>query len=356
MIEKLASKWLPLVTVPILGQAPSEQKTPLGVLIVNLGTPDSPAAVDVRRYLAEFLWDPRVVEMPRPIWWCILHLWILTTRPRKSAQAYARIWTEAGSPLLVISRSQVNILQQRLVESIPGPVKVVLAMRYGFPSIRQGLQQLRDAGVEKMLVLPMYPQYSATTTASTFDAISTQLLGWRVQPEMRYIRHYFSEPAYIQALAGRVKQFWAKHGRQGLLLMSFHGIPQKYADAGDPYPEQCRQTGQRLAAALDLSADQWQMSFQSRMGAQAWLTPYTDHRLQELAGSGTHAVQVLCPGFSVDCLETLDEIAVENRAVFLKAGGQQYDYIPCLNESDFQLDMMVALVQKHSQGWMEPIE
>ncbi len=291
--------------------------------------------------------------MPRPIWWLILHLVILTTRPHKSAVLYTRVWTDEGSPLLVISQRQIEKLQTRLTESIAVPVKVVLAMRYGNPSIQQGLQQLRDAGIHKILVLPMYPQYSATTTASTFDAISTQLRSWRDVPELRYICRYYNEPTYIQAIAEQVCEYWAEHGKHGLLLMSFHGIPQKYVDAGDPYYAECQKTGQMLARALDLGEDQWRMSFQSRLGAQVWLTPYTNHTLRELAKTGTRSVQVLCPGFSVDCLETLDEIAVENRDVFLEAGGERYDYIPCLNDSDQQIDMMSALVQKHSQGWME---
>jgi len=340
---------------PISAQSldPNEQ---LGVLVTNLGTPDSPVPADVRRYLGEFLWDPRVVEMPRPIWWLILHLGILTTRPRKSAAAYARVWTQEGSPLLVISKTQVEKLQLRLTASMSVPVKVVLAMRYGTPSIRQGMQQLCDAGIQKILVLPMYPQYSATTTASTFDAISAQLLSWRNIPELRYINRYYNEPVYIQALADRVRAYWADYGRRELLLMSFHGIPQKYVDAGDPYYIECCQTGQALAQVLDLGEDQWRLSFQSRLGAQVWLTPYTDHTLRELARKGVRSVQVLCPGFSVDCLETLDEIAVENKNIFLGAGGEHYDYIPCLNASEEQIALMTALVRKHSQGWIGPEE
>ncbi len=332
---------------------PRQQADKLGILVTNLGTPDSPATADVRRFLGEFLWDPRVVELPRPIWWLLLHFVILTTRPRKSAAAYSRVWTEQGSPLLVISKRQVKKLQQRLMESIDGPVMVVLGMRYGQPAVGRALQQLRDAGVDKILVLPMYPQYSATTTASTFDLISTQMRSWRHVPELRYICRYCNESAYIEAIAEQVREYWAIHGQSELLLMSFHGIPQKYADAGDPYADECQQTGQRLAEALELTADQWRMSFQSRIGAQAWLTPYTDRSLRELAAAGVRSVQVLCPGFSVDCLETLEEIAVENRNIFLEAGGEYYDYIPCLNDSDQQINLMSALVQKHSQGWMD---
>jgi len=327
----------------------------LGVLVCNLGTPDSPTAIDVRRYLRQFLWDPRVVEMPRLAWWFILHLGILTTRPRKSAAAYSRVWTQEGSPLLEISKRQTLKLQSSLTASMAVPVKVVLAMRYGKPSITAGLQQLRDAGADKILVLPMYPQYSATTTASTFDAIAEQFRNWRNIPEMRYISRYYHESAYIEALASGVHEYWAQKGRQGLLLMSFHGIPQKYADAGDPYYVECQQTGQLLARALGLGQDEWKLSFQSRLGAQAWLKPYTDHTLRELAETGTRSVQVLCPGFSVDCLETLDEIAVENREVFLAAGGEYYDYIPCLNDSDQQIACMSTLVNKHTQGWLESV-
>jgi len=327
----------------------------LGVLLVNLGTPDSPSTRDVRRYLKEFLWDPRVVEVPRPIWWLALNLVILNTRPRRSAKAYQKVWTDEGSPLMVISQRQHAALQASLDQALPGPVKVALAMRYGNPSIKQGLAELRDAGARRVLVLPLYPQYSATTTASIFDAVSSELQGWRWLPELRFINHYHDDPAYITALADTVREHWASNGQAEKLVMSFHGIPREYFEAGDPYFCECQKTGRLLAEALALSDDQWQLTFQSRLGPKEWLRPYTDQTLEELAKGGTSSVDVLCPGFSADCLETLEEIAMENREVFLSAGGEQYRYIPCLNDRPDHIAQLTRLVERHVQGWPEAV-
>ncbi len=325
----------------------------LGVLLVNLGTPDSPSPGDVRRYLKEFLWDPRVVEVPRPIWWLALNLVILNTRPKRSARAYQKVWTEEGSPLMVISRKQHAALQASLDQALPGPVKVALAMRYGTPSIKQGLTELRDAGARRVLVLPLYPQYSATTTASIFDAVSEELRSWRWLPELRFINHYHDDPAYIAALADSVREHWAANGQAEKLVMSFHGIPREYFEAGDPYFCECQKTGRLLAEALGLSDTQWLLTFQSRLGPKEWLRPYTDQTLEQLAKDGTGSVDVICPGFSADCLETLEEIAMENRDVFLEAGGRQYNYIPCLNDRADHITQLCALVQRHVQGWPE---
>ena len=319
-----------------------------GLLLVNLGTPDSPAPADVRRYLAEFLWDPRVVETPRWLWWPLLHGIILNTRPRRSAEAYARIWTETVSPLLLHTRRQAEALQARLGEQ----VKVVPAMRYGNPSIAAGLRELREAGCERILVLPLYPQYSATTTASTFDAVTEELRRWRRVPELRFIGQYHSEPGYIAALAASIREYQQENGTPEKLILSFHGIPQRYAEAGDPYPRQCERTARLLAEALGLEEGRWQLTYQSRMGREPWLQPYTSATLEALAREGVRHVQVLCPGFAADCLETLEEIAMENRDIFLAHGGERYGYIPCLNDRPDHVEALAAIARSYLGGWI----
>lgn len=321
-----------------------------GVLMVNLGTPDSPDRAGVRRYLREFLWDPRVVEMSRPLWWLVLNGIVLNTRPARSAHAYASIWREDGSPLLVVSRAQQQALAARLASSTP-PVQVALAMRYGSPSIAEGLDELARAGVRRLLVLPMYPQYSATTTASVFDAVTAELQRWRWVPELRFVNQYHDHPAYIDALAASVRAFRAEHGTAGLLLMSFHGIPREYFDAGDPYHCHCRKTARLLAEALGLGEADYRVSFQSRLGPREWLKPYTDETLKSLPGEGVRRVQVICPGFSSDCLETLEEIAMQNRDLFMAAGGEDYRYIPCLNDDPAHIDALADIVAMHTRGW-----
>jgi len=328
-----------------------DQPDRTGVLLVNLGTPDGPDRASVRRYLKEFLWDPRVVEVPRPIWWLVLNLVILNTRPGRSAEAYSKIWTEQGSPLLAISRAQETALRHTLNERFGEQVCVALGMRYGSPSIASGLQELREQGARRVLVLPLYPQYSATTTASIFDEVTRQLRGWRWLPELRFINHYHDESAYIGALAASVRQWRQEHGNADKLLLSFHGIPQEYFDKGDPYFCECQKTGRLLAESLGLQEDQWLLTFQSRLGPKQWLQPYTDKTLEHLGGEGVKSVQVMCPGFSADCLETLEEIAMENRDTFLGAGGERYEYIPCLNDQQIHIDMLAGLVEKHLSGW-----
>ena len=329
-----------------------DQPECIGVLLTNLGTPDSPAPGDVRRYLKEFLWDPRVVEVPRPIWWLVLNLVILNTRPRRSAAAYAKIWTDDGSPLLVITQAQARALQERL-EAEPGPpVEVAVAMRYGTPSIADGLEALRRRGARRVLVLPLYPQYSASTTASTFDAVTRELRGWRWLPEVRFVNHYHDDPGYIEALAGSVRAFWREHGEPDKLVMSFHGIPKAYFEAGDPYFCECQKSGRLLAEALGLPEERWRLTFQSRLGPKEWLQPYTDETLRLLGQGGVKRVHVICPGFSADCLETLEEVAMENREVFLEAGGEEYAYIPCLNAEAAHVDMLADLVLRHTRDWM----
>ncbi|NNJ91311.1 MAG: ferrochelatase [Gammaproteobacteria bacterium] len=322
-----------------------------GVLLTNLGTPDSCDTSGVRRYLREFLWDPRVVEVPRPVWWMVLNFFILTTRPSRSAKAYQKVWTEEGSPLLTITQRQAERLQSALEQSYPDQFEVVMAMRYGNPSIVDGLEKLRKAGVRKVLVFPLYPQYSATTTASTFDAVTTELQHWRWIPELRFINHYHDFNGYISSLEQSVRDYWQEHGKADKLIMSFHGIPKDYLLKGDPYFCECQKTARLLADRLELSESQWQITFQSRLGAKEWLKPYTDKTLESLGKQGLKSVQVICPGFSADCLETLEEIAMENRDTFLDAGGESYQYIPCLNAKDQHIDMMHKLVEQHVQGW-----
>lgn len=331
------------------GPAPASDQPPCtGILLTNLGTPDSTDTADVRRYLKEFLSDPRVVETPRLIWWLILNGIILRTRPKHSAEAYRKIWTEEGSPLLTISRRIAQSLQGRLDKEECSPFKVVLAMRYGSPSIADGLEQLRQANARRVLVLPLYPQYSATTTASTFDEISRVLQQWRWIPELRFVNHYHDHPGYIQALASSVERFQKENGGCDRLLFSFHGIPRSYSDQGDPYPEECRVTAEKLAAALELEPGQWAISFQSRLGRQEWVKPYTDRTLEQWGSEGVKSVQVLCPGFPADCLETLEEIGVENRETFLAAGGRSYSYIPALNSDPDHISMLNRLVAQHN--------
>ena len=327
----------------------------LGILLTNLGTPNSPEPVEVRRYLKEFLWDPRVVEVPRAIWWLVLNLVILNTRPRRSAAAYAKIWTEAGSPLLVISRKQAEALQAALAQRLGAAVKVALAMRYGRPSIAAGLEELRKGGARQILVLPLYPQYSASTVASTFDAVAAELRRWRWLPELRFVNHYHDSPDYIAALAASVREYWSSHGEPDVLVMSFHGLPKEYFLAGDPYFCECHKTARLLADALHLPTQRWRLTFQSRLGPKEWLKPYTDHTLTALVKDGVRNVHVICPGFSADCLETLEEIAMENRATFLAAGGAEYRYIPCLNDRADHINVLADLVAQHVQGWVLPV-
>lgn len=330
------------------GPAPDNNIPPCtGILITNLGTPDSPAVADVRRYLKQFLSDPRVVEFPRLPWWLVLNGIILRLRPKRSAAAYRKVWSDRGSPLLRHSRAIADALQQSLDQRLDGPFRVVLAMRYGSPSIAEGLESLRQANARRILVLPLYPQYSATTTASTFDEISRVLRGWRWLPELRFINHYHDDPGYIEALAGSVRVFSQAHGECDRLLLSFHGLPRSYTDQGDPYAQECRATAEQLAGALGLSADQWAITFQSRVGRQPWLQPYTDQTLKQWGADGLKRVHVLCPGFPADCLETLEEIGEENREYFLSAGGGEYHYIPALNDSPAHVEFLADLVQRH---------
>jgi len=322
-----------------------------GILITNLGTPDAPTKKALRKYLAEFLSDPRVIETSKLIWWPILYGIILTLRPRKSAEAYNKVWTNEGSPLRVISERQVSEITERLRQKITGPVVVELAMRYGNPSIRSALERMHAANVRRLLVFPLYPQYSATTTASTFDAVADVLKTWRWLPELRMINHYHDNAGYISALAESIRTYWASHGRPDKLLFSFHGLPKQYFLAGDPYFCECQKTARLVAGQLQLPEEDWTVSFQSRFGPTEWLKPYTGDVLQNWAKSGKSNVQIICPGFSADCLETLEEIQIQYRKQFLEAGGRQFAYIPALNDTPAHMDALTEIILQHSQGW-----
>lgn len=320
-----------------------------GVLLVNLGTPDAPTTSAVRRFLAQFLWDPRVVEVPRPVWWFVLNGFILRVRPRRSAHAYQQIWTPQGSPLMIHSRALTQKVADRLQQS-DSSYRVALGMTYGSPSIGKGLSELRDAGVRRLLVVPLYPQYSATTTASVFDGVTAELQRWRWIPEFRFITHYFREPAYITAIANSIATHWQQHGRKHLLF-SFHSIPEKYFKDGDPYFCQCQETARRVAEQLQLGPGDWSVSFQSQLPRQEWLKPYTDQWLIDAAKAGRKGITVVCPGFASDCLETLEEIDLRNRDAFLQAGGEHYDYVPALNAEDSHVELISGLIERHSRGW-----
>ncbi|HEX7026076.1 MAG TPA: ferrochelatase [Gammaproteobacteria bacterium] len=325
-----------------------------GILISNLGTPDAPTPKALRRYLAEFLGDPRIVEAPRWLWLPVLHGAILRFRPRLSAHAYSKVWTENGSPLLHYSLRQLEALKSRL-RTDSGELYLALGMRYGNPSIPSALESLRGRNIERLLVLPLYPQYSATTTASTFDAVSAALRHWRRIPALRFIDNYHDFPPYIAAMAGHIHDSWSRQERGEKLIFSFHGLPRRYLLKGDPYHCQCHKTARLLAEALGLEAGQWQVSFQSRFGREEWLTPYTDHVLKALPSQNVKRVDVFCPGFSVDCLETLEEIEMQNREFFLEAGGERFNYIPALNAADTHIEALARLVETHMQGWEAPM-
>ena len=321
-----------------------------GLLLVQLGTPDAPEPGPVRRYLREFLSDPRVVEIPRLAWWPILNGIILTTRPRKSAAKYAQIWTDEGSPLAVYTARQATMLRGFLGER-GLDLEVAHAMRYGRPSIPQALRELRQRNVTRLLVLPLYPQYSGSTTATGFDAVWEELASWRNLPELRTVRSFHDFPPYIDALVERVRASWMDEGPPDRLVMSFHGVPRRSLLQGDPYHCECQVTGRLLAQRLGLGPDRCVVTFQSRFGRAEWLQPYTDRVLEDLGRKGAGRVDVVCPGFVSDCLETLEEIAIEGRQTFIDAGGRDFRYIPCLNDHPAFVGALAALVQQHVGGW-----
>lgn len=325
----------------------------LGILLVNLGTPDEPKPGPVRRYLAQFLSDPRVVELPRFLWWLILHGVILRVRPARSAEAYAKIWTEQGSPLLLYSQDVAAALNEQLSARLSGAVHVELAMSYGQPSIEDALNRLHEKFVRRVLVLPMYPQYSNTTTGSVFEGVTKALAKRRWIPEFRFINHYHDARGFISALAASVRDHWDMNGRGERLLFSFHGVPRRTLLSGDPYHCQCQKTARLVAEALELAEDDWYVSFQSRVGREEWLKPYTDETLESWGKAGVGDIDVVCPAFSVDCLETLEEISMEGAEQFAEAGGGKLRYVPCLNVRDDHVAFLSRLIEKNVAGWPE---
>ena len=322
-----------------------------GVLVVNLGTPDAPTTGAVRRFLRQFLSDPRVVEYPRLPWWLILNLVILAIRPPRSAAAYRKVWTDKGSPLLVHSQAITDRLRDRLTASTNAEMRVELAMTYGEPSIRAAIDRLLAKGARRIITLPLYPQYSGTTTAAVFDVVVRDLARLRWIPESRFINDYHDAPGYIRALAASVRDNWEANGRGEKLLLSFHGVPESTLQGGDPYHCQCQKTGRLLADELGLEDDDWMMSFQSRVGREKWLAPYTDETVKALGKDGLARLDVICPGFSTDCLETLEEIAMQNAEFFSAAGGGTLHYIPALNDRDDHVQFLAALIAQHTAGW-----
>ncbi len=328
-----------------------QQTDKTGVLITNLGTPDAPDKRALKRYLKQFLSDPRVVEIPRLLWLLILHLVILRIRPKRSAEAYRSIWTEQGSPLMFHTQAQCKALQSRLRKQWGEELVVEFAMRYGQPAIDQTIQSMCDSGVRRLLVLPLYPQYSGSTTASSFDALAEDFRQRRWLPALRFVNSYHDFAPYIKALAAQVRAHWDQHGRAELLLMSYHGVPRRYLEQGDPYYCQCHVSSRLLAAELGLNDDDYMVTFQSRFGKAEWLQPYTDKTLMGLPAKGVKRVQIVCPGFSADCLETIEEIAVENRDYFLENGGESYEYIPALNDTAEHIEALAHLIEENLQGW-----
>jgi ferrochelatase len=320
------------------------------VLLINLGTPDAPTPAAVRRYLRQFLSDPRVVEIPRAVWLPILYGLVLTTRPRQSAHKYASIWSPEGSPLRVHTQRQARLLGERL----GARTRVEFAMRYGNPSIPATLARLTKDGHDRVLLLPLYPQYSASTTASTLDHAAEFLRSARDIPEIRTVKEFHDHPGYIDALAALVREHWTCSGRPDKLLISFHGLPQYTVARGDPYSRQCHATAGLLAGRLGLAQGEWQATFQSRFGRTEWLQPYTAVALAQYGRQGVGRVDVICPGFVADCLETLEEMGIEGRKTFLAAGGREFHLLPCLNERTDWIDVLAAIAGQHLSGWVEP--
>jgi len=336
----------------------------IGVLVVNLGTPEAPTAGALRPYLRQFLSDPRVIELPRWKWWPILNLFVLTFRPKKSAHLYQTVWTDRGSPLALYTERQAAGLAEILGREVGPPVHVRVGMSYGEPSVARALRELREAGCTRLLVLPMYPQYSGTTIGSVFDAVASELTEWRVVPELRTIHGWHDEPGYVAALVASIREAWERPESSGptgegggepeKLLFSFHGIPKRYFAGGDPYHCLCQKTARLVAEELGLAEDRWVLAFQSLFGREEWIKPYTADTVAALGRAGVRSLDVVCPGFSADCLETLEEINVQNRRFFTEAGGERFRYIPALNDRPDHLRFLADLVKRHMTGWAAP--
>lgn len=328
-------------------QAHEKKNNRTGILITNLGTPDEPDTASVRRYLNEFLSDPRVVEIPRLVWLVILHGIILRVRPAKSARLYKSIWTEDGSPLMAIGKRQRDRLEQVLRDSGQQDFELKLAMRYGKPSITGSLRAFQQQGIHRVVVLPLYPQYAGPTTGSTFDVVTNELRQWRWVPELHFINSYHDHTLYIEALAKSIRKHFDEYGKPQKLVLSYHGMPKRNLMLGDPYHCQCQKTTRLVVEQLGLGEEEYVTTFQSRFGKAEWLQPYTDATLESLPGQGIKDVAIISPAFSADCLETIEELDQENRKIFMDAGGEQYRYIPCLNDDDDHISLMMELVQPY---------
>ncbi len=322
------------------------------VVLVNLGTPDAPDTRSLRRFLHEFLSDPRVVELPRFVWWPLLHGLILRTRPQRSARAYQKVWTASGSPLAQHSVALAQAVEQKLATTTASHVSVRVAMRYGKPGLAGVLRELHDANLQRLLVVPLYPQYSGSTTGSTFDALADELKTWRWVPELGFLSDYYAHPGYSEAIADSIRRHWAERGPRHLLL-SFHGLPERYRQAGDPYFCQCLASTRLIAERLGLGDGDWTIAFQSRMGREPWLGPSLDEAIRALRTKGVDALDVVCPGFAVDCLETLEEVAIEGRRHFRELGGKAFDYLPALNASDEHASLLCRLIHERCAHWPE---
>jgi len=316
----------------------------IGIILANLGSPTAPTTKAVRRFLKDFLGDPRVVNLPRPLWWLILNFFVLPFRPKRSAKAYRKVWHEKGSPLTYLTRQ----LSEKVAEQLkPKGITVNYAMRYGEPSIATQLKAFKKEGITDVMVLPLYPQYSSTTTASIYDDLTKELKQWRHLPSFQFISDYHQDDHYIAAVAASIEQAWRKQAKNELLVMSFHGLPEQLTVWGDPYFHQCHKTAALIAEKLGLTEKQWMIVFQSRFGKAQWLKPYCVDTLQALPAQGIKAIDIVCPGFAVDCLETLEEIAMENKSIFMEAGGSEYRYIACLNDSEAHVDALIQLLHLH---------
>lgn len=324
----------------------------IGILLINLGSPEAPTPDAVRAYLKEFLSDPHVVEIPRPLWWLVLNLFVLRTRPKQSAGRYAQVWMSDGSPLTVHTQRQTILLRGYLGERVKYPLVIDYAMRYGRPSIADKLTELKAQSCDRVLLVPLYPQYSASTTGTAFASAFDSLSHMRNMPAVRTVRHFHDHTGYINALAQNVRDYWTKSGRPDRLIMSFHGVPRATLDKGDPYHCECQKTGRLLAEALVLRPEQYHITFQSRFGRAEWLKPYTAELLAQLGKQKVGRVDVVCPGFASDCLETLEEIAIEGKTTFIQAGGRELNYIPCLNERDDWIQALTDIALKHLMGWI----
>ncbi|SEN12795.1 ferrochelatase [Nitrosomonas marina] len=325
-----------------------------GVLLINLGTPDAPTKEALRPYLREFLSNPRVIEVPRLIWWPILYGFILPFRPKQSAEKYALIWTSEGSPLKVHTERQAALLAEALQNSANPAPMVEYAMNIGNPSVTSVINKMVDAGCDRILVIPLFPQYAASSTAAAMDAVFAALGPVRNMPAIRTVKQYHDHSGYIAALAQNIRDYWEQHGQPDKLIISFHGVPRRNLDKGDPYHCFCQKTGRLLAEALNLGEEQYQVCFQSRFGRAQWLQPYTAETLEQLGKANTRRVDITCPGFVSDCLETLEEIAIEGKKTFTEAGGKEYHYIPCLNERADWIDALSEIARSNLQGWLEP--